>query len=216
MTRKIAVCLLIFATPLLGQRSRGAPGTGNPTERRVPWHYVEKDAAIEKGPVVLYWLPASLDEAERSPLMTSRVLFDDSVRCVSLLIVLPEDSATIEKLGATGKLPMAVVTDAHGKVIRTVENVRGVLHPAAIEQALTDELSARDEAMYRGMNDARRLAATDKNAAIALYKKIWDDRCLFPIAGSDAQRSLKALGVIVADTPAPPPPDPGVKTKTKH
>ncbi len=160
---------------------------------------------------MLYWLPASLDETKKSPLLTSGVLIDDSLRCVSMLVVLPEDSATIEKLGATGKLPMAIVSDAHGKVIRTVPKVRGVLRPAAVEQALTDELRARDESMYREMTEARRLSASDKEASIALYKKIWEDRCLFPVAGNDAQRALKSLGVTVVDVPAPPPPDPGAK-----
>lgn len=211
MRRTLVLSLLILTAPLHGQRSPYAPGTGNPAERLVPWRFLEKDAPIEKTPVVLYWLPASLEETKRSPLLTSRVLIDDSLRCVSMLVVLPEDSATIEKLGATGKLPMAVVSDAQGRVIRSVPNVRGVLRPADIEHALNDELHVRDESMYREMTEARKLAASDKNASIALYKKIWEDRCLFPVAGRDAQRALKSLGVVVVDVPAPPPPDPGAK-----
>lgn len=218
MRRSLAIFLLILAAPVYGQRSRSAPGTGNPEERLVPWRFLEKGAVIEKAPVVLYWLPASLEETKRSALLTSRVLFEDALRCVSLLVVLPEDSATIEKLGATGKLPMAAVTDAEGKVTRMVPNVRGVLRPAAVEQAMTDELSAHDEGMYRDMTEAR--TSGDKNRSIALYRKVWDERCLFPIAGNDAQRALKGLGVIVVDTPVPPPPDPNLKvtkpTKPPH
>ncbi len=52
-------------------------------------------------------------------------------------------------------------------------------------------------------------AATIKS--VDLYKKIWDDRCLYPLLGAEAQKALKGLGVIVTDTPAPPPPDPNLK-----
>ena len=206
MRRLLPFFLLIFTVPLQAQRMRGAPGTGNPEERLVPWRFLEKGADIAKAPVVLYWLPASLDETKKSPLLTSRELFDDSLRCVNFIVVLPTDSATIERLGATGKLPMVVITDGD-KVTRIVPKIR----PAAVEQALREELSARDDSMYRDMTEARRLAASDKNASISLYRKIWDQRCLFPTAGSDAQRALKSLGVTVVDTPAPPPSDPNLK-----
>ncbi len=220
MRRSLVLFLLLLSLPVFGQRSRSAPGTGNPEERLVPWRFLEKGADIAKAPVMLYWLPASLEETKRSALLTSRALFDDSLRCVDLLVVLPSDSATIDRMGATGKLPMAVITDAQGKVTRTIPNIRGVLRAPAVEQAMRDELSALDESMYRDMTEARKLAASDRNASVALYRRIWDQRCLFPIAGSDAQRALKSLGVTVVDTPAPPPPDPNLKvakpTTTAH
>jgi hypothetical protein len=214
LRRSFFLLAILFLTPYLFAQRRGGPGTGNPDEHRVPWKFLEKDAIVDKTPITLYWLPASLDETKRSPLMTSRVLLENSMRCVGLEIVLPENVATIEKLGATGKGPTAVVADAQGNVIR---RIRDLFRVEAVEQILVDELAARDEAMYRQMTEANRAAgAGEKEAAIGLYKKIWDDRCLYPIAGNDAQRALKKLGVIVQEAAAAKPPDPYLQPKTKH
>jgi hypothetical protein len=80
---------------------------------------------------------------------------------------------------------------------------------------LSDELNARDEAMYRDMRNAGEAARAGNNAAaIDLYKKIWDDRCLFPLAGTEAQRSLKALGVTVVEPPPVNAVDPQLKPPT--
>ena len=89
------------------------------------------------------------------------------------------------------------------------------------ERMLSGELSARDDAMFKEMMEAgQQASAGNATAAIDLYKKIWDDRCLFPLAGRDAQRALKTLGVTVKETPPPPPVDPDVqgppKTETSH
>jgi hypothetical protein len=205
-----------------GQQSRrGGPGTGNPDEHLLPWKFVEKDVPLPKGPITLYWLPASLDDSERSRLMTSRALGEAVTRCVDLEIIVNGSAAVLDKLGVAGRVPVAVLADGQGRVVRRTENVHGVLRAEDVERMVADELSARDEAMYREMTEANRQAsAGNKQAAIDLYKKIWEDRCLFPLAGSEAQRSLKALGVIVQEPPSAPPPDPNlqpkVKTETRH
>jgi hypothetical protein len=225
---RVALVLLFLAPHLYaqsggrgGQPRRSGPGTGNPDEHLVPWKFLEKDAPLPKAPITLYWLPASLEEVNRSRLMTSRTLLEDTTRCVGLQIVLPENVAIIEKLGATGRIPTALLADGQGNVTRRVENARGSLRAEAVEQMLSDGLAARDEAMYRQMAEAHRQAsAGDKAVAIDLYKKIWDDRCLFPLAGRDAQRALKSLGVTVNETPELRPADPYLqpppKTQTGH
>jgi hypothetical protein len=210
--------LLPFSTTTYAQsRGRGdqprrsGPGTGNPDEGHVPWKFVSGDVLQQQQPITLYWLPASLKDAEQSRLMLSRPLLMAAGRCVALEIVLPERVAVIEKLGATGKLPTALVVDRKGNVTRRADNI-GV---EAVERMLAQELSDRDEAMYVQLRDANRNVTAGNNAAaIALYKMIWDDRCLFPLAGRDAQRALKTLGVTVDDTPAPAPPDPNLKPAT--
>ena len=210
-----ALCfLLIFfvLTPALFAQRRGGPGTGNPDEHLVPWKFLEKDALVNSAPVTLYWIPSSLEEVNRSRLMNSRALLESSTRCVGLEIVLPENVGTIQKLGATGKVPAAVIADAQGNIVRSINAAR----PEAVEGLLAGELAARDDAMYRQMTEANRAAAAgEKDAAIALYKKIWDDRCLYPIAGSDAQRALKKLGVIVEAPAETKPPDPYLDPKAK-
>jgi hypothetical protein len=75
-----------------------------------------------------------------------------------------------------------------------------------------DELAARDETMYRAMSDAHKHAtAGEKDAAVTLYKSVWDDRCFFPLAGLEAQRSLKTLGVEVHEVPSTIAVDPQLK-----
>ena len=216
--------VVTFVSPVFAQRGeeRGhfGPGTGNPDEHLVPWKFVSKGGDLVKAPVVLYWLPASTDEMKRSSLLTSHPLLEASARCVGFEIVQPDDAISIEKLGASGKLPVAMLVDGQGRVTRTAANVRGSLSPAAVEKMLAEELGARDEAVFRDLTEAKRRASEgQKEQSIDLFKKIWDDRCLYPLIGTEAQRGLKSLGVIVRDTPAPPPVDPNLKvtvTKKTH
>jgi hypothetical protein len=192
-----------------GQRGPSSPGTGNPDQHLVPWKFVEKGAAVEKSSLSLYWLPASEKEMERSGLLTSPVFLEYGRRCVALRIVLPENTAAIELLGATGKLPTALLVNDQGTVVRRVENVQGALLPAYVQRMVDDELAARDEVMYHQMSEARKRAgAGDNAAAIDLYKAVWNDRCFFPLAGTEAQRALHALGVEVHEVPAPLAVDP--------
>ncbi len=73
------------------------------------------------------------------------------------------------------------------------------------------ELGARDEGMFRDITTARKRAnAGEKDAAITLYRKIWDDRCLYPLAGQEAQGALKVLGVTVEEPPTTLLPDPNL------
>jgi hypothetical protein len=191
---------------------RQGPGTGKPDDELVPWKFAEKGAAIEKAPLTLYWLPATQKELERSELLSSRALIQDGLRCVSYALVDPDNAATIKLLGAAGNLPAALLVNKQGVIIRRVENVHGALPRAAVERMVHEELAVRDEAMYHAMSEGRaRATAGDKDAAIALYRSVWDDRCFFPMAGTEAQRALKALGVEVHEVPGPIAIDPQLK-----
>jgi hypothetical protein len=222
------VALVCFASLAFAQSRDqeprpGGPGTGNPDEHRVPWKFLQNDVLLKEQPFTLYWMPLSLAQTEKSRLMTSATLRAAATRCVGLEIILPERAAVLDKLGVAGKIPAALLTDREGRVIRRTENVRGALAAEDVERMLSSELSARDEAMYKEMIEANQQASAGNNtAAIDLYKKIWDDRCLFPLAGRDAQRALKNLGVTVKEPPPPPPVDLNVqppappKTETSH
>jgi hypothetical protein len=206
--RTLVCASLVLFTAALAQGQSGrqgrpnGPGTGKPDDELVPWKFAEKGAAIEKGSLTLYWLPASQKETEQSPLLTSRALLADSLRCVTFQIVLPDNAATIELLGATGNLPTALLVNAQGEVIHRIVDARPVLPPASVEGMVRAELAARDEAMYHEMSEARKHAiAGERVAAITLYKTVWNDRCFFPLAGTEAQRGLKALGVEVHEVP---------------
>jgi hypothetical protein len=193
----LCAAMFLVCAPLALAQRRGGPGTGNPDEHLVPWRFLQGDVLLHERPVTLYWIPASLEESQRSRLMTSDVLRVAATRCVDLEIVLPEHAAKIPRLD--GKAPAAVLVDRLGNVVQRHENVQA----EAVERMLSDELAARDEAMYREMRNAVQQAGKGENAAaVESYKKIWDDRCLFPLAGSEAQRALKKLGVTVVE-PAP-------------
>jgi hypothetical protein len=203
-----AAALLALTFPAVAQYR---PGTGNPDEHRAPWKFVQDDALPHDHPVALIWIPSSLEQVEPSRLMTSDVMRAAATRCVDLLIVLPERVAMVRKLGAEGKIPAAMMVDRKGDVVRRAYGGQA----QAVERMLSDELNARDEAMYREMRDAGQAAkAGDNAAAIDLYKKIWDDRCLFPLAGTEAQRALKTLGVTVVEPPPVNAIDPQLKPPT--
>jgi hypothetical protein len=199
------VLLLVAPLALAQSQERGAhrsgPGTGI-ADPLVPWRFLNKGGPLIGAPLVLYWLPASSEESENSPLLTSKALIRAADLCVSFEIVLPEDKATIEKFGEAGKLPVALLVDAQAKVLHRVEGTRGRLIPASVEKMVTDELNARGETMYARITEAKRRATSgDKPGAIDLYKKLWDERCLFPLAGKEAQHALKDLGVTVIEPP---------------
>jgi hypothetical protein len=216
-TTTLSLLFFLIVVPLLAQAPAGGrggrrsgPGTGEPFEF-VPWHYLGKGNPLVPVPLALYWLPASPDEVEQSPLQTSKVLFEDTALCLQFEIVLPDDEATINKFNAAGKLPSVLLVDAQGNVVRRVEGSRGKLNVASVERMVGDELNVRGGAMYARITEAKkRVASGDKEGAIDLYRKVWDERCLFPLIGGEAQHALKDLGVTVVEPPPQIPIDPNL------
>jgi hypothetical protein len=202
----VMFCTIAVHAQSRGQGRRSGPGTGNPDDHIVPWKYLQAEELAHDHPITLYWVPTSLEQSENSPLMESQYLLDASTRCVDLEVLLPERAALLKKLNVTA--PAAFIVDRQGQITRKLDKPT----PKSVETLLTAELAVHDDAMYHDLVEAGRQEKAGNNAAaIELYKKIWDDRCLFSIAGAEAQRGLKRLGVIVKETPAPPPPDPSLK-----
>ena len=215
-----AAALALLAVAPLAQAQyqprRGGPGTGNPDEHRVPWRFVQGDSLASDRPITLIWIPATLEQVDTSRLTTSNALRVASTRCVDMEIAMPDRAAIMKKLGVDGRAPAAVLVDRKGDVIRRAESAHGVLAVEEVERMVNGELAARDEAMYRDLTAASRQERAGNNAAaIELYKKIWDDRCLFPLAGSEAQRALARLGVVVKEPPPTSPVDPNLKPPAK-
>jgi len=189
----LAITLLTtLALPLAAQRGR--PGTGNPDVQLVSWKYVDKTAELPKGPFVVYWLPATMKDIEQSPLFKSKPLLEDATRCIQFEIVSPDDP----RLGV--KPPAALIV-SDGKVVRQIASAA----PKDIERMVGDGIDASENAVLLELQRAR------KEKSVDLYKKIWDDRCLYPLIGVEAQRGLKELGVIVAEPPSTLMPDPNLK-----
>lgn len=218
-SRLLVALLLVVSLPVLAQsKNRGrngqriGPGSIDEIDPNVAWKFLQEDAVLHEKAITVYWLPSSLKEAQKSPLLTSKSLLDATTRCVDFEIVLPERAAPIAKLFPDGAPPAGVLVDREAKVVRTAASAK------EIEKMVAAELDARDDAMLHTMMDADQQARAGNNvAAIELYKKIWDDRCLFTAAGTEAQRALKRLGVTVAEptSKSPQPPPPPVKIDTK-
>jgi hypothetical protein len=194
--RRALICFfLLIASAAVAQYR---PGTGNPDVQFVPWKFLTKGTDLVKGPFVVYWLPESLKETEHSPLFSSNVLLEDAARCVDFQIVTPDDAVNIARLA---KPPAALILNSEGHVVRQVNTK----NPKAIEAMVTAELALREDQVLRD------LARAKKEKSVELYKKIWDDRCLYPLIGTEAQRGLKELGVIVSEPPSTLTPDPNLK-----
>jgi hypothetical protein len=165
----------------------GARGDSHPS--LVPWKVVEPGAAREAAPLTLYWIPASRDEVRRSELLSSNALTQYSSQCVAMRIVRLDDRHLLDALDAGDDLPIVVLADASGGVI-----ARSEARVIDVESIVRDELEQR-AALAEAMLDEARDKAEDGevDAAIALYRQVWDQRCLCPRQAKAAHRALKKM-----------------------
>jgi len=202
-TAALAVILVPAAFAQRGDAPvRHGPGTGNPDVQLVPWKYLQSDVLVHDAPLTLYWLPANEGQVTRSPFFDSKVLLSAATRCVGFEIVMPERTTVIHNLGETDKAPVALVLDREGKLLHKFEATHAELLTKDVEKLIANELDVRDQEMFRSMLAASAEATAGRNKnSIDMYKKVWDDRCLFPLAGNEAKKALLDLGVKVTDTP---------------
>src|SRR6185436_12902692 len=115
-------------------------------------------------------------------------------QCVAMSVVQADDAETIARLGAADKLPVAVLAGEDGRVIGVVDNDRGALRAADVDKLLRDTIAARGEGLNRDLDDAPK---KQRDEAVVLYRRVWEQRCLFPRHAREAERALKKLGVRV-------------------
>jgi hypothetical protein len=160
----------------------------------VPWRVVEPGTAVD-APLVLFWIPATTEELRRSELLTSDDLTLFSSQCVAMRVVRLTDDARLTALAAGAEPPLAVLADRDGRVIGRVEGDRGVLSVVEVEDLVRDELDQRaaknDELLDRAQE---RLDAEDVEAAVALYRTVWEERCFCPRQARAAKKALRRLG----------------------
>ena len=160
----------------------------------VPWRVVEPDAEVD-APLALFWIPASADEMRRSEMLTSDDLTLFSSQCVAMRVVRLNDVARVAALQAEADLPVAVLTDRDGEIIGRIESDRGVLSVSEVEDLVRDELDRRAAEQQALLDRARRRAeANDIDAAVTLYRSVWEERCVCPRQGRDAKKALRKLG----------------------
>lgn len=164
-----------------------------PDEQRhvslVPWKVLERGEAVD-APLVLFWIPDSASAMRRSPLLTSDDLTLYSARCVAMRVVRLDDEERLSRLAVGEKLPLAVLADGSGRVIGSASAHNIV----AVEELVRDELDQRVFSADALLDDARRHADEgDVAAAVDLYRKVWEARCLCPRQGKIAQKALRRL-----------------------
>ena len=156
----------------------------------VPWKVLNPGDDTLKTDLVLYWIPSSRDEIRRSPLLTSRPLAIYSSQCVGMQLIRPDDGDTIEHLGASGHLPIAVLAADDGTVIGRVSAIR----VPEVERLVRDTIATREAEADRLLDEAAaKFAAGDRDGAVALYRRVCAQRCLLPRKARDAQKALHRL-----------------------
>ena len=160
----------------------------------VPWQVVEPAAEVD-APLALFWIPASADELRRSAMLTSDDLTLFSSQCVAMRVVQLNDVDRIAELSVDAELPVAVLTNRAGEVVGRVDSEHGVLSVAEVEDLVRDELGRRAAVQEAVLDRAReRAEADDVDGAVALYRSVWEERCVCPRQARDARKALRKLG----------------------
>lgn len=173
----------------------GNSGAGPaPTVYKVPWKLWEPRSAAQKG-LVLYWFPASNDEVKKSPLLASRILTLYSSQCVTMNVG-DAGQPELGKIVGDSQLPVAVLATADGTTIKKVDNSAGKLKLSDVEKAVEAEMKQRESALDEQLRSGKEKAKTgDNDGAIAAFKPVAAEKCLFPKKAKDAAKELKKLGV---------------------
>jgi len=103
-------------------------------------------------------------------------------------------------------LPVAVLAKPDGTAVNKVENANGKLKVGDVEKLVDTEMKQRESDLTAQMKEAAAKSSTDKDGAIAMYRSVLEQKCMFPKKAKDAQKQLKALGVtdVGANIPAAP------------
>lgn len=174
----------------------GGPSSSGPTPTvyKVPWRLWEARSAAQKG-LVLYWFPASNDEARKSPLHTSRILTLYSAQCVTMSIA-DAGQPELKNIIGDAALPVAILATADGTMISKVDSTGGKLKIPEVEKAVESEMKQREKSLDEQLKSGKEKAkAGDNDGAIAALKPVAAEKCLFPKKAKDATNALKKLGV---------------------
>jgi tetratricopeptide (TPR) repeat protein len=167
---------------------------GEPAIYRVSWTVLAPGAEKPRTPLAVYWFPTSPTEAKASPLQTSRALSLASGRCVGMALVTPDNQPLHDAFKVPSGEMLVVVDGADGSELGRLAAQDGKLNVGAVEKLLSAKLDEREDALKNLVKGAEKKAASDKEGAIADYKQVWDQRCLFPSLGKKAAKGLTKLG----------------------
>jgi len=180
---------------------------------QVPWKMLTGAEKMDAGGLVLYWFPASENELKNSSLRNSRTLSLYAGQCVTMGVA-DIGKPLGQKFAVDEKAPVAVLVQADGKILGKAQGEGdGKLRVGKVEKLLEGEMKQREAGVKESLNAAKDAAKRgDKDTAIAQYRAVLDQQCLFPKQGKDAAKELKKLGVAgvepVADAANFDPADP--------
>lgn len=159
----------------------------------VPWKLLQPSDEPAHEKLILYWIPATREELRRSELLTSRELMQASTQCVAMQVIRPDDDDRMHALDVD-ELPAAILVDEEGHELGRVEEDDGALNANDVESIVRDALDARLSAAEAMLDEAQsKLDGGDVAAAVALYERVWDERCACPRQANEAKRALKKL-----------------------
>src|SRR5258708_5961187 len=197
----------------------GGSGAGGSSETYpVPWKVVSAADAAQKSGLTVYWLPSSQQELEKSSLRFSRDLSNYATKCVSMTI-LDFHTPLGQKYASNGAPPLVVLAAPDGSVVGKLEkNKDGRLNVGDVEKLVSSEVKKREAAIKEKMESAKSQAkAGDNKSAIAEYRAVYDQKCMFPDKAKDAAKELKKLGVNdLAAVPDGPNFDPAVTARIER
>ncbi len=157
---------------------------------RVPWKVLL--AGVPEGDLKLLWLPGSALEARNSDLLESRYLTLTSGQCVGFGLLPPENPVRTA-LVPTGST--VVLLDRDGAEITRIAAPEGAAKPAQVEKLLRAELDRRKKGLEAKLDDgSMKRKSGQVDAAAALYREVWQERCLFASLGKKAGKALEKLG----------------------
>ena len=187
-----------------GMSNNGGGGGGNAPVYIVPWK-IRKPGDPPAAGLVLYWFPGSQDEIRNSSLRESRILSLYASQCVSMELADGRIPHAKELVGDSN-LPVAVLAKSDGTLVSKLDNKDGKLKVSDVEKIVDSEMKQRESDVNSKLKEAAGKAASgDKDGAIAMYRAIVDQKCLFPKKAKDAVKELKKLGVTdVAEIPPTP------------
>ena len=195
----------------------GGGSMANEVVYQVPWKLLAPADTPPAGGLVVYWFPASQNELQKSSLRNSRTLALYASQCVTMGVA-DAGTALGQRFAADEKLPVAVLAESDGKIIGKARgDEKGMLRVWQVEKLLEAEIKQRESGVKSSLSAGKdALKHGDKDAAIAQFKTVVDQKCLFPKQAKDAANELKKLGVDgVAPVPDAPNFDPIVGARVE-
>ena len=183
-------CIAWFASIAIALTGAVALAGNDHHPSLVPWKVLEPGAEPEQSPLILFWIPASRDELRRSELLASDELTLYSSQCVAMRVVRLDDYALLQRLRIEGALPAVVLTNEKFEILGRLATPR----IEEVEAMVREELEDRANAAESMLDDAdEKLDEGEVEAAVAIYREVWDQRCVCPRQGRAAHRALRKL-----------------------